>query len=164
MMPRSPSFGLLLQHYRQNAGLSQEELAERAGLSRRGISDLERGARRSPHASTMRRLAEALCLQNRDRATLASSAHSTAESAAVLGSPITIDFLGPSNAVGKGEHLIRLDVMFHVTVGPVAHLEDRLTSWIIRMGELVALLNDPDTAVAFGVDRTNRAIECSLSR
>jgi transcriptional regulator with XRE-family HTH domain len=33
---------LLLQH-RLAAGLSQEELAKRAGLSRRGISDLERG-------------------------------------------------------------------------------------------------------------------------
>lgn len=33
---------MLLQQYRQAAGLSQEELAERAGLSARGISDLER--------------------------------------------------------------------------------------------------------------------------
>jgi DNA-binding XRE family transcriptional regulator len=37
------SFGALLQQHRTVAGLSQEELAERAGLSRRGISDLERG-------------------------------------------------------------------------------------------------------------------------
>jgi hypothetical protein len=34
-------FGTLLQRYRAAAGLSQEELAEWAGLSRRGISDLE---------------------------------------------------------------------------------------------------------------------------
>jgi transcriptional regulator with XRE-family HTH domain len=33
-------FSALLQRYRLAAGLSQEELAKRAGLSRRGISDL----------------------------------------------------------------------------------------------------------------------------
>jgi transcriptional regulator with XRE-family HTH domain len=36
-------FGALLQRYRAVAGLSQEELAERASVSRRGISDLEFG-------------------------------------------------------------------------------------------------------------------------
>jgi non-specific serine/threonine protein kinase len=34
-------FGDLLRHYRLAAGLTQEELAERAGLSSRGVSDLE---------------------------------------------------------------------------------------------------------------------------
>ena len=58
----------LLQRYRLAAGLSQEELAERAGLSRRGISDLERGARRAPHPATVRRLAEALCLDQSEQA------------------------------------------------------------------------------------------------
>jgi transcriptional regulator with XRE-family HTH domain len=57
-MATSRPFGVLLQQCRLAAGLSQEELAERAGLSRRGISDLERGARRMPYAATVRRLAE----------------------------------------------------------------------------------------------------------
>ena len=42
------SFGDLLRRYRVAAGLTQEELAERASLSARGISDLERGARSAP--------------------------------------------------------------------------------------------------------------------
>jgi predicted ATPase/DNA-binding CsgD family transcriptional regulator/DNA-binding XRE family transcriptional regulator len=67
------SFGALLQSYRAAAGLSQEELAERAGLSRRGISDLERGERRAPHPATVRRLAEALRLAEPDRAALFSA-------------------------------------------------------------------------------------------
>jgi transcriptional regulator with XRE-family HTH domain len=54
--------GALLQRHRVAAGLSQEALAERAGLSRRGISDLERGKRRVPHPATARRLADALKL------------------------------------------------------------------------------------------------------
>jgi transcriptional regulator with XRE-family HTH domain len=37
------AFGSLLRACREAAGLSQERLAERAGLSLRGISDLERG-------------------------------------------------------------------------------------------------------------------------
>ena len=36
------SFAALLRQHRQALGLTQEELAERAGLSGRAISDLER--------------------------------------------------------------------------------------------------------------------------
>jgi transcriptional regulator with XRE-family HTH domain len=69
-------FAVLLQQHRAAAGFSQDELAERAGLSRRGISDLERGRRRSPHPVTVRQLAEALNLGLRERAALLVSAHS----------------------------------------------------------------------------------------
>jgi transcriptional regulator with XRE-family HTH domain len=67
---RPGAFGVLLRQHRAAAGLSQEELAERAGLSRRGISDLERGIRRAPHAGTVRRLAEAMELDRHTRAEL----------------------------------------------------------------------------------------------
>jgi predicted ATPase/DNA-binding XRE family transcriptional regulator len=67
-------FGIVLQRLRRMAGLSQQELAERAGLSLRGIADLERGARRNPYPSTVRRLAAALDLTDADRAALLSSA------------------------------------------------------------------------------------------
>lgn len=63
-------FGALLRRFRLAAGLSQEQLAERAGLSRRGISDLERGARGRPYPNTVRRLAEALDLDGTARAQL----------------------------------------------------------------------------------------------
>jgi non-specific serine/threonine protein kinase len=63
-------FGLLLQRYRLAAGLSQDELAERAGVSRRGVADLERGARRSPHPATVRCLAEAMRLREPERVAL----------------------------------------------------------------------------------------------
>ncbi|HEY1294563.1 MAG TPA: helix-turn-helix domain-containing protein, partial [Chloroflexota bacterium] len=70
-----PTFGSLLLRYRLAAGFSQEELAERAGLSRRGISDLERGARRSPHPATVRRLIDALNLERAEAAALLAAAH-----------------------------------------------------------------------------------------
>jgi transcriptional regulator with XRE-family HTH domain len=63
-------FAAVLQRYRFAAGLSQGELAARAGLSERGISDLERGVRRHPHPSTTRQLAEGLGLDGSDRAQL----------------------------------------------------------------------------------------------
>ena len=71
-------FGALLQRMRQTAGLSQKELAERAGLSRRGISDLERGRRHTPYPTTARQLAEALGLEGSQRAALLAAAHQQA--------------------------------------------------------------------------------------
>ncbi|HET8626089.1 MAG TPA: tetratricopeptide repeat protein [Thermomicrobiales bacterium] len=57
-----PAFGALLRDLRERGGLTQEELAERAGLSADAIGLLERGARRRPQRQTVRRLAAALGL------------------------------------------------------------------------------------------------------
>ena len=57
-----PGFGDLLRRHRTAAALSQEELAERAGLSVRALSDLERGVHRAPRLETVRLLADALGL------------------------------------------------------------------------------------------------------
>jgi predicted ATPase/DNA-binding XRE family transcriptional regulator len=54
------SFGPFLRAQRLAAGLTQEELAERAQLSPRAISDLERGINRTARNETARLLAEAL--------------------------------------------------------------------------------------------------------
>ena len=63
-------FGETLRRLRSAAALSQEELAERAGLSERGISDLERGARLVPRLETVRMVADALALGAADRTAL----------------------------------------------------------------------------------------------
>ncbi|HET7095102.1 MAG TPA: helix-turn-helix domain-containing protein, partial [Thermomicrobiales bacterium] len=70
----SATFGQSLRRHRQAAGLSQEMLAERAGLSVRGLSDLERGARLVPRAETIRMLADALDLSATEIAALAAAA------------------------------------------------------------------------------------------
>ena len=63
-------FGALLKLYREAAGLSQGELAERAGMSRGAISALERGLNRKPHRDTVHLLASALQLVAAERAAL----------------------------------------------------------------------------------------------
>jgi transcriptional regulator with XRE-family HTH domain len=67
------SFGQLLRGYRAAAGLTQEELAERAELSPRGIAYLESDGR-SPHRATVRRLAAALQLDASGRRALDTAA------------------------------------------------------------------------------------------
>ncbi len=64
------AFGDLLKRYRTAAGLSQETLAERAGLSTRAISALEQGTRRAPRRETVRMLASALSLSDHEQAAL----------------------------------------------------------------------------------------------
>jgi predicted ATPase/DNA-binding CsgD family transcriptional regulator/DNA-binding XRE family transcriptional regulator len=59
-----------LRRYRESAGLTQEELAERAGLTTKAISALERGERRRPYPNTVRAIADALQLGDEGRAAL----------------------------------------------------------------------------------------------
>jgi predicted ATPase/DNA-binding XRE family transcriptional regulator len=63
-------FGARLRRLREAASLTQEELAQRAGLTAKGISDLERGARNRPYPHTVRSLADALELPEDERAAL----------------------------------------------------------------------------------------------
>lgn len=58
-----PAFGHMLRALRLRAGLSQERLAERAGMSAREIGNLERGSRRAPRPESVQKLAEGLELQ-----------------------------------------------------------------------------------------------------
>jgi tetratricopeptide (TPR) repeat protein/transcriptional regulator with XRE-family HTH domain len=57
----------VLRSLRRTAGLSQEELAARAGLSAKAIGALERGERTHPRPHTLRALADALGLAGSDR-------------------------------------------------------------------------------------------------
>jgi tetratricopeptide (TPR) repeat protein len=61
-------FGRRLRAHRRSAHLSQEELAERAGLSARTIRNLEQGRTRWPYPGSVQRLADALWLRGDARA------------------------------------------------------------------------------------------------
>lgn len=64
------SFGVLLRTFRQARFMSQEELAERAGLSAAAVGALERGDRRHPYPHTVAALAQAMELTPAERAQL----------------------------------------------------------------------------------------------
>jgi len=66
----SRTFGGAIRRYREDAALTQEALAERSRLSKRAISDLERGERQAPHRDTVALLADALGLDQDARRAL----------------------------------------------------------------------------------------------
>ncbi len=68
MDDRAEEFGALLRRRRGAAGLTQEDLAGRSGLSVRAIRTLERGERRRPRVDTVGYLARALGLSEPERA------------------------------------------------------------------------------------------------
>lgn len=63
----SSSFSHHLRRLRERAGLTQAELAERAGLSVKAIGALESGRRKRPYPSTVRALSDALGLSDQER-------------------------------------------------------------------------------------------------
>jgi tetratricopeptide (TPR) repeat protein/transcriptional regulator with XRE-family HTH domain len=67
-MAEPPSgFAAVLRELRSRAGLTQEELADAAGLSARALSDLERGVAATPRRETARLLGDALGLVGAER-------------------------------------------------------------------------------------------------
>src|SRR3954454_23999729 len=95
---RDGTFGARLRRAREAAGLSQEELAERAGVSPNTVGDLERGEHRRPYPATVRALADALALTDAERAALTAALptlhdSSTGIEALPAGLPAPLTFL-----------------------------------------------------------------------
>ncbi|WP_147942748.1 helix-turn-helix domain-containing protein [Microbispora sp. CSR-4] len=68
------SLGALIRAWRERALLTQEQLADRAGVNVRTIGRIEGDAVGRPRSASLRRLAEALGLDGRERALLAAAA------------------------------------------------------------------------------------------
>jgi tetratricopeptide (TPR) repeat protein len=79
--------GIDLRARRVAAGLSQEELAERSGLSPHTISNLERNRTRWPYRDTLQRLADGLGLRDEARAAFTAAAGLRRGRAAVVPVP-----------------------------------------------------------------------------
>jgi predicted ATPase/DNA-binding XRE family transcriptional regulator len=102
------SLAELLRSFRSAARLSQELLAERAGLSSRTVSDIETGFARSPRLVTLMLLAEALGLSDADRALLQAAARKRgAAPAATSAAPAlrTISLIGRDDDVAALQRL-----------------------------------------------------------
>ena len=107
-VPGAPTdeLGLLVRRHRRGAQLSQERLAERAGLGVRTIRNLERGDGQ-PYSSTVEQVASALELSDSDREELFAAAQRGVETA----DPTTPAELpaGVANFVGRERELADLD-------------------------------------------------------
>jgi predicted ATPase/DNA-binding XRE family transcriptional regulator len=100
---RTP-LGGRLRALRQAAGLTQEELAERAGVTAHAVSALERGTRTRPHPHTLRSLARALHMSDHDlallRVAVSDVGNASAEGAQAGPAPgVTTACCGPSTAL-----------------------------------------------------------------
>ncbi|QTE03063.1 helix-turn-helix domain-containing protein [Streptomyces cyanogenus] len=67
-------FGTVLRRLREKAGLTQDELERRSGISVSTIRGLETGKRSNPRMTTVQQLADALALRSEDREELLGAA------------------------------------------------------------------------------------------
>jgi predicted ATPase/DNA-binding XRE family transcriptional regulator len=105
----SQAFSDLLRHHRLAVGLTQEALAERAGLSVHGIQKLERGVTR-PYQDTVQRLLVALPLSTDEQVELRTAAGAASRPRRVLAAidaarhnlpiPVT-SFIGREQELGE---------------------------------------------------------------
>jgi len=89
--PPVVSFAVVLRHLRTSAGMTQEQLAGRAGLSPRSISDLERGVHRTARQETVKLLVQAFGL---------TGSNQMAFEAAARGRPLAGEIAGPGPQAG----------------------------------------------------------------
>jgi predicted ATPase/DNA-binding XRE family transcriptional regulator len=99
------AFGALLKHYRMAAGLTQEALAERANLSTRAISDLERGINRAPRYDTLNMLTSAMGLSAGRRASLFAAARPALPGEHAKAAPLHVLPLPPTALLGREQEV-----------------------------------------------------------
>ncbi len=102
-LERSRTFADLLREYRRAAEMTQEKLAERAGLSVRALRKLESGASLAPRQDTIDLLAAALKLPDEKRTLLEASASRQRFPSGTIGpppvDPLSVALLGRSSEV-----------------------------------------------------------------
>ncbi|MET9022707.1 helix-turn-helix domain-containing protein [Actinopolymorpha sp. NPDC004070] len=98
------TFGGLLRTLRERAGLTQQELAERAGLTPHAVSSLERGARTRPYPHTVRSLADALGASESDRGALVAAVPRRQSTAEPVARPSTL-VIPPTPLFGRDEDI-----------------------------------------------------------
>jgi predicted ATPase/DNA-binding XRE family transcriptional regulator len=99
------TFGALLKRYRMAAGLTQEALAERASLSTRAVSDLERGLSRAPRYDTLDLLTKAMNLEAGPRAALFAAARPPLPGGGTKATPLQVLPFPPTPLLGREQEV-----------------------------------------------------------
>jgi predicted ATPase/DNA-binding XRE family transcriptional regulator len=118
-MTRVAFVGDQLRLFRERAGLSQEALAERAGLGLTTLKALERNSRKRPRPQTLERVADALGLTASDRALLRQPASGSTELATAVEQPAA-----RGTADAPRSRLRRLPLASTALIGREAELAD----------------------------------------
>lgn len=110
-------FAAAIRRFRLCAGLTQEALAERSGVSVSTIRGMETGRRRNPQLASVRQLAAALELRSAELDELLAAAAGTAEPSTV---PVPRQLPAPpASFVGRLEELDLLDAAMRAGSGEV---------------------------------------------
>ena len=128
-------FAALLRQLRVRARLTQEELAEAAGLSPRAISDLERGIHRTARKDTALLLAGALGLAGSARDLFVAAARGRAEAGQVLAASAGTAAFLPAVAAGSRRGAAVSEAPREL----LTNLPAQVSSFIGRDGELAAV-------------------------
>ena len=108
----STGFAELLRAFRDERSLTQEELAERAGITVKAVGALERGERRRPYPHTVRALCDALALDDEQRGRLVAAVPGrTRPAEQPATSPPPSLPLSPVELVGRSDDLAVLTSM-----------------------------------------------------
>src|SRR5690348_2916539 len=146
-MPASLQLGEWMRQARKAARLTQEELAERAGVSVYTISNLERGVPHVPRPDTLRLLVRALNATPEDTARPLQSGHSMAETPG-LGAP------HPPSVVSAPRHFA-LPLPLTPLLGRQHEIEAIIAQVLSPQVRLLALLG------VGGVGKTRLALDCA---
>jgi predicted ATPase/transcriptional regulator with XRE-family HTH domain len=146
------AFGALLRRYRRTAGLTQAELAERAGISEDTISNIERDVPHAPRKDTLELLADALALGAEERAAFLAAVRVTRAQAQTSAASEVVSSDGSSNGPRRSPH-------YHTPLPPTPLIgRERDLSMV------AALLQDGSTRLVTltglgGVGKTHLALE-----
>jgi predicted ATPase/transcriptional regulator with XRE-family HTH domain len=110
------SFAVRLRHFRVRAGLTQEMLAERAGVSVSAIAALEQGVRRRPYPHTLAALSRALALEPADHSRLVTRGTASHDSEAAVSTNAS------SPAASAGQPHVRLPASPTTLIGREADI------------------------------------------
>ena len=149
------SFAGLLRQFRSEARLTQEELAEAAGLSPRSVSDLERGINRTARKDTAVLLADALSLTGQVRVLFVAAARGRAPAAEVLAA--RLDGVADGSAAAATRSLPR-------DIGSFTGREPELARLLGTLADVTAGGGPPGTCVIdgmAGIGKTTLAVHAA---
>jgi transcriptional regulator with XRE-family HTH domain len=146
------AFAGLLRQLRSGAKLTQEDLAEAAGVSTRSVSDLERGINRTARKDTAGLLADALSLTGQPRALFIAAARGRAPAEDVL--------MAIRGRATEGIEAVQ-PVAQHNLPAPLTSFLDR-TEVLARLEALLGQARLVTLTGTGGAGKTRLAVECAI--